>query len=89
MLDWCLTKSLQPDGSFKVSELDDTVGDAYDYGVYFLRDIGYFERKRRFWTDEDFPEGRPVHDRIEAKIRSIGMSDPGLRDAYRMLKGNE
>jgi hypothetical protein len=32
MLDWCLTQSLQPDGSFKVSELDDTTGDAYNYG---------------------------------------------------------
>ena len=36
MLDWCLTQSLQPDGSFKVSELDDTTGDAYNYAVSFF-----------------------------------------------------
>jgi hypothetical protein len=89
MLDWNLTKSLQPDGSFKVSDLDDTVGDAFDYGVYFLRDTGYFDRRRRFWTDEDFPEAKSIHDRIEAKIKSIGLNDPGLRDAYGMLREND
>ena len=71
MLDWCLTKSLQPDGSFKVSDVDDTVGDAYDYGVYFLRETGYFRRDDRFWTDQDFPDSKAVHDRIETKIKSI------------------
>lgn len=29
MVAWCLAESYQPDGSFKVSELDDTVGDSY------------------------------------------------------------
>jgi len=40
MLDWCLTKSLQKDGSFKVTELDDTTGDAFSYGVSFLTERG-------------------------------------------------
>ncbi len=86
MLDWCLTKSLQPDGSFKVSDLDDTVGDAYDYGVYFLRETGYFRREDRFWTDQDFPDAKSVHDRIEAKIKSIGLNDSGLKQAYEALQ---
>ena len=86
MLDWCLTKSLQPDGSFKVSDLDDTVGDAYDYGVYFLRDVGYFRSGDRFWTDQDFPDSAAVRDRIEAKLKSIGTNDSGLKDAYDTLQ---
>jgi hypothetical protein len=86
MLDWCLTKSLQPDGSFKVSDLDDTVGDAYDYGVYFLRETGYFRREDRFWTDQDFPDAKSVHDRIEAKIKSMGLNDSGLKQAYEALQ---
>ena len=45
MLDWCLTHSYQSDGSFKMSDLDDTVGDAYSYGVGFLRETGYFRRR--------------------------------------------
>lgn len=86
MLDWCLTKSLQPDGSFKVSDLDDTVGDAYAYGVYFLRDAGYFRSEDRFWTDQDFPDSAAVRDRIEAKLQSIGTYDSGLKDAYDTLR---
>jgi len=87
MLNWCLSKSYQPDGSFKVSELDDTVGDAYSYGVYFLREAGYFRREDRFWTDQEFPDATAVRDRIEAKLQSTGLSDPGLRSAYETLEG--
>lgn len=82
MLDWCLTQSLQPDGSFKVSDLDETVGDAFSYGVSFLRETGYFRREDRFWTDQDFPQSGTVRDRIEAKLKSIGLSDPGIKGAY-------
>jgi len=86
MLSWCLTKSLQPDGSFKVSDLDDTVGDAYSYGVEFLRETGYFGSASRFWTDQDFPDAKAVHDRVEAKIKGIGLDDPGLKNAYTVLE---
>jgi hypothetical protein len=85
MLNWCLTQSYQPDGSFKVSELDDTLGDAYNYGVSFLRDTGYFQRGKRFWTDEDFPSANVVRERIMTKLQSIGLNDPGLKDAYESL----
>jgi hypothetical protein len=85
MLKWCLTKSYQPDGSFKVSDLDDTQGDAFRYGIWFLREAGYFQPKDRFWTDQDFPDSKAVHDQIEARLRSIGLSDPALKEAYDTL----
>jgi hypothetical protein len=87
MLDWCLAKSLQPDGSFEVSELDDTTGDAFSYGVSFLNEAGYLRPENRFWTDQDFPESHGIRDRIEAKIKSIGLNDPGMRDAFDQLQG--
>ncbi len=87
MLDWCLTKSYQPDGSFKISDLDDTMEDAYRYGVAFLSETGYFESKNRFWTSQNFPEAKSVHDKIEARLMSIGLKSSGLRDAYETLKG--
>jgi hypothetical protein len=87
MLNWCLTKSYQPDGSFKISELDDTLGDAYYYGVSFLVDAGYFRREDRFWTNQDFPGAKAAHDRIEGKLKSIGLKDSGLKDAYDALNG--
>ena len=86
MLAWCMANSYQPDGSFRVSELDDTVGDAYSYGVSFLRETGYFRREDRFWTDQDFPEAEKVRKQIEARIKSIGLNDPGLKDAYNTLE---
>ena len=89
MLTWCLTKSLQPDGSFAVSDLDDTTRDAYDYGVYFLRETGYFDRSKRFWTDQEFPDANSVRDRIKTKLASIDTNDPNLRELYQMLQGSE
>jgi hypothetical protein len=89
MLDWCLANSYQPDGSFKVSDLDDTLGDAYSYGVSFLRETGYFRREERFWTDQNFPNAKAVRDHIEAKLKSIGLNDPGLKDAYEALRTEE
>ncbi|MCX6238051.1 MAG: hypothetical protein NTY07_10955 [Bacteroidia bacterium] len=85
MLNWCLSKSFQPDGSFNISDLDDTMGDAFYYGVAFLNETGYFKSKDRFWTNQNFPEAITVHDRIKAKILSIGLNDTGLKDAYETL----
>jgi hypothetical protein len=85
MLDWCLTKSYQPDGSFKLSDLDDTEGDAYRYGVLFLAETGYFRQQDRFWTSRDFPNAEAVRDRIAAKLQSMGLHD-GLKEAYDTLQ---
>ena len=60
MLHWCLTRSYQADGSFKMSDLDETPGDAFRYGIWFLQESGYFQRKDRFWTDQDFPDADQV-----------------------------
>jgi hypothetical protein len=89
MLDWCLANSCQLDGSFNVSALDDTLGDAFSYGAWLLRDSGFFRRKERFWTDQDFPQAKEAHDRIEARLKQIGLRDPGLRDAYETLRALE
>ncbi len=85
MLDWCLKHSLQPDGSFKTSDLDDTVGDAYYYGVSFLHDSGFFSPQDRFWTDQEFPQACAIRQRIQAKLVSIGLSDGKIREAYETL----
>jgi hypothetical protein len=58
-----------------------TLGDAFSYGVWFLRDAGYFQRQARFWTDQDFPEAKIIRDRVLARLKGIGLNDPGLKDA--------
>lgn len=89
MLTWCLTESLQSDGSFKVSGLDDTTSDAQWYGVWFLDEVGYFNTKKRYWTEQDFANAQTVRARIAAKLKATGLNDPGLKSAYDMLKTAE
>lgn len=86
MLNWCLKQSYRPDGSFKTSELDDTVGDAFQYGVNFLREVGYFNPQKRFWTDQKFNGANAVRDKIAAKLQQIGLNDPGLKSAFAALQ---
>ena len=86
MLEWCLTRSYQPEGSFRVSELDDTPGDAFRYGIWFLQESGYFQRRDRFWTDREFPDADRVRRRIEARLQKIGLNDPALHEAYDTLR---
>ena len=82
MLDWCLSQSLQADGSFKTSEIDDTLGDAQMYGALFLRDAGYFDPARCFWAGNSFPGSDAVRERIKARLETMGLTDPSLRSAY-------
>jgi hypothetical protein len=89
MIEWCLKESLQPDGSFKTSEIDDTLGDAQMYGALFLRDAGYFDAANRFWTDRSFPEAEAVRSRIEARLKATGLSDPSIKTAYEAVAGGQ
>lgn len=89
MLDWCLRNSYQPDGSFRISDLDDTLGDAFYYGVSFLHETGYFDSEKRFWTDQNFANAQTVRDHIAAQLQSTGLKDPKMKDAYDRLEGRE
>jgi hypothetical protein len=69
MLEWCLAQSLQPDGSFRADEHDDSLETAVSFGASFLKRAGYFDRESRFWTDEAFPDADKVRARIIDFIR--------------------
>ena len=78
---WCLTDSLQPDGSFRSNIADSSLEDAEYYGVSFLKRAGFFDSSERFWTDRTFPEADEVKARIRHFVeahRSTGI----LGDAY-------
>ncbi|MGD1019941.1 MAG: hypothetical protein ABSA12_11565 [Verrucomicrobiia bacterium] len=88
MLDWCLKKSLQPDGSFRVRDGESLEETAY-FGTAFLARVGYFDRARRFWTDEEFPGASEAKQHIAAYIRAhLGSGGEGgsyYRDALAEL----
>lgn len=64
MLNRCLAESLQPDGSFKYLSADQSIEEATYFGAGFLSYIGYFDKSKRFWTDQDFPQAEEVRQRI-------------------------
>ena len=64
MLQWCLTESLQPDGSFKPNIADGSLEEGIYYGTSFLGRIGYFDKSERFWTDQKFPESEAIRKKI-------------------------
>ncbi len=69
MLHWCLTDSLQPDGSFKSNLADGSLEESMEYGVAFLARIGFFDKSKRFWTNQDFPQSEEVRGRILTYVR--------------------
>jgi hypothetical protein len=65
MLDWCLRRSLQADGSFKPDvNSTDSSEESTAWGVAFLSRIGYFDPSLRFWTSASYPEAEQVRLRL-------------------------
>ncbi len=65
MLDWCLSDSLQANGSFKLNSDDqDSAEEQTYFGVAFLSRVGFFDKSERFWTTESFPQSAEIKQRI-------------------------
>jgi len=60
---WCLEESLQPDGSFK-TDGGNSVEEEVNFGASLLDQAGVFDRAKRFWTSDSFPEAQQVRARI-------------------------
>ncbi|MFH1803733.1 MAG: hypothetical protein ABID63_02460 [Pseudomonadota bacterium] len=86
VLSWCLECSMTEDGGF----IDDptfynSVGAAYYYGVSFLDEAGYFEKSKRFWTDQDFPDGPALCCKIQANMKRNHLDDDEAKAAMEKL----
>jgi esterase/lipase superfamily enzyme len=55
MLDWCLEESVTTDGSLTAPDLSDPIPDSFYFAAAFLDTIGFFDKKKRFWTGELLP----------------------------------
>jgi hypothetical protein len=74
MMDFCLNRTLNPDGSFKMMD-EDTVGSSFLFPISLLNEMGYFRPSLRFWTSASFPEAMSVADRVEHRIHAMGLTD--------------
>jgi hypothetical protein len=85
MLDFCLTQSLRPDGSFHLND-EGTIGESFEFPCLFLYEIGYFHKENRYWTSEEFPQAREVARRIAAKIKALKLDDPETQVARMIVE---
>lgn len=87
LLDWCLTCSLQPDGSFAIDpDAYSSVADAFYYGVVFLDVCGYWDKTKRFWTDRDFPDARAKAALIAGRIQTLGLTEESAKAALAIVE---
>jgi len=68
MQDWCLKQSLQADGSFRITQDSDSIEESTYFGVAFLARIGFFDKNRCFWTEQNFLQSNDIRQRIIAYI---------------------
>jgi len=74
MLDFCLRDTMNPDGSFRMMD-EDTVGSSFLFPVSLLNELGYFRLSLRFWTWDSFPGAMGLADRVERRIKTMGLTD--------------
>jgi hypothetical protein len=77
MLDWCLSRTVRPDGSIVVMAGDDSVEAATYFAISFLHEIGYFDPAKRFWTTRQFPGAPALATRLRSRIGAALASGAG------------
>jgi hypothetical protein len=87
MLAWCLSDTIESDGTFKLND-ESTISGAFYFGTAFLDQIGYFDKSKRFWTDEEFRHADAIRVRIRDRILALKLDDPEAMWALWILNSN-
>ena len=87
---WCIADSIQEDGSFKKADFENDSVEEYTYfGASFLCRVGYFDKRKRFWTDRDFPGASehkaPIIRFIRGHMDAGGAGGSYYRNALKQL----
>jgi hypothetical protein len=85
LTDWCLTTAIAPDGAIRARAPSESLPESYYFAVAFLDTIGYFEPKKRFWTERAFPEAPAIRAQIERQLLALPQSNPMVRMARERL----
>jgi hypothetical protein len=82
MLDWCLKGSVTNDGGLVSPDASDPIPDSFYFAAAFLDTIGFFDRKKRFWTDHQ-PPGDPekIRSGMIAQLKKFNPYYTGIDDA--------
>jgi len=90
MLEWSLSNTLKPDGSFiHDATFSDSLADEYYFGVSFFDVIGYWNPEQRFWSQSDEIESNAVLCcKIWGRIDELGLGGWAAEGAKHKLKRN-
>jgi hypothetical protein len=89
MLVWCLQMRMDPRIPFAVdASFYSDPGDYYYYGVSFIEEIGYWDRSKRFWTSQDYPDALELCRSIKARLLESKLDTPPARAARQKLEKN-
>jgi len=86
LLDWCLTTAISPDGEIVARAVGESLPESYYFTIAFLDTVGYFDPRRRFWTELDFPEAPALRERLKDRLSMLPQSDPMVRMACERLR---
>ena len=74
MLEWSLAESISPEGQVTNRTRAIWLRTPY-FAAAFLDTIGFFDRRKRFWTDRPFPGAGSIR---TGMIRELGRLNPNL-----------
>jgi len=85
MLEWCLKESVSPEGKVRHPDKGDLAPDSYYFAAAFLDTIGFFDRSKRFWTDEPLPDAEPIKTGMMGELRKFSPNLTVVNDALERL----
>jgi len=89
MLNWSLNESLTSDGVFKNGpEFFSSVAADFYFGVSFLDAVGFLDRSKRFWTDDEFDNASALCCKIKQRLAAIGLKAQPAQSAMNRLNGS-
>ena len=90
MLEWSLSNTVQPDGSFiHDPTFSDSLADEYYFGVSFFDVVGYWNPERQFWTeDKTSDDTTALCCKIRDRIDELGLSGWAADGAKQKLERN-
>jgi len=87
MLDWCLKNSVMENGELTSPDQGDPIPDSYYFAAAFLETIGFFDRRRQFWTEKTLPDARAtaIKSGVIAKLKTFNPYYTVVDDALARL----
>jgi hypothetical protein len=85
LLQWCLDTAIAAGGAVVARAVGESLPDSYYFTIGFLDTIGFFNQRKRFWTDREFPDAQGLRQRLAARVRDLHPGNAMARLALERL----